>query len=220
MPTVGSVTSPTSRVRDATDQIIDIDNCNWLGGQAVADETDAPGFSEAGYANITTSDDIVHGQVKQSANFAFVRVYYSGHEVPFYQPLLSLEMLERVLAGTDVETGLVSVAGGAGNGTTYSNSTTAYKTTGTALSTFREGNSTVQFEVLPSSATYNTTTGAPNPVLNGTAAASEKRSLKQKGSDRMMMKKKKSQLRRGISKPSWGKNMKRMGYGGQQMTWN
>lgn len=46
-----------------------------------------------------------------------------------------------------------------------------YKTVGTAESTYREGNSTVQFAVLPTNATYNTTTNAPNPVLNGTAGA-------------------------------------------------
>lgn len=133
------------------------DNCNWLGGEVVAAKTNAPGFSTAGYADIVTSDSVVHGQVKQSANFAFSRVYYSGHEVPFYQPLLALEMFERVLAGTDVATGTTAV-------------TSNYTTVGTAESTFREGNATVQWDVLDPDATYNTTTGAPNPAAsNGTA---------------------------------------------------
>jgi len=137
------------------------DNCNWLGGQAVALEIDAPGFTSAGYTDILTSDAIVHGQVKQAGNYAFARVYYSGHEVPFYQPLLALELFERVIAGKDVATGLYTV-GGAGNYT---------RTLGPAESTFREGNATVQFTEVPTSATYNVTTGAPNPVasLNGTA---------------------------------------------------
>lgn len=56
-------------------------NCNWLGGQAVAEEIDAAGFTCAGYANISTSDHVVHGQVKQAGKFAFVRIYESGHEV-------------------------------------------------------------------------------------------------------------------------------------------
>lgn len=142
-----------------------IDNCNWLGGQAVAEEIDAPGYSSAGYTDIITSDAIVHGQVKQSANYAFARVYYSGHEVPFYQPLLSLEMFERVIAGKDVATGTSTVG-----------STNYTGTVGTATSTFREGNATVQFEVVSTAATYNTTTGAPNPVANGTTAAVEARS--------------------------------------------
>jgi len=37
--------------------------------------------------------------VKQSGHFAFVRIYESGHEVPFYQPLASLEMFERAICG-------------------------------------------------------------------------------------------------------------------------
>ena len=41
-------------------------NCNWLGGEVVSEMIGAPGFSSAGYANITTSDGVVHGQVKQS----------------------------------------------------------------------------------------------------------------------------------------------------------
>ncbi|KAF2206958.1 hypothetical protein CERZMDRAFT_52089 [Cercospora zeae-maydis SCOH1-5] len=132
-------------------------NCNWLGGQAIADQIDAPGFSSAGYENVTTSDDIVHGQVKQSDNFAFVRVYESGHEVPFYQPVLSLEMFERAIHGKDVARG--------------EKAWKQYRTGGPAESTYREGNGTVQFAVLPTNATYNTTTNAPNPIngTNGTA---------------------------------------------------
>ncbi|PYI36265.1 serine carboxypeptidase [Aspergillus indologenus CBS 114.80] len=127
-------------------------NCNWLGGQAVAAEVGAPGFAAAGYTNITTSDGVVHGQVRQAGRFAFVRVYESGHEVPFYQPLLALEMFERVISGKDVATGTVD-SGAEG-----------YKTVGSVKSTYREGNGTVQWEVLDSLATYNTTTNKPNPV--------------------------------------------------------
>jgi len=50
-------------------------NCNWLGGEVVSNEIGAPGFAEAGYVNITTSDAIVHGQVRQSAAFSFARIY-------------------------------------------------------------------------------------------------------------------------------------------------
>ncbi|KXT05355.1 hypothetical protein AC578_11082 [Pseudocercospora eumusae] len=127
-------------------------NCNWLGGQQVSKNIQAPGFSSAGYANISTSDTLVHGQVKQSANFAFARVYESGHEVPFYQPLLALEMFERAISGKDIATGKESCLHSGG-----------YKTLGTAESTYREGNATVQTKVLPADATYNTTTNMPNP---------------------------------------------------------
>ncbi|PTU22269.1 hypothetical protein P175DRAFT_0521452 [Aspergillus ochraceoroseus IBT 24754] len=126
-------------------------NCNWLGGEAVSIEVGAPHFSSAGYTDIITSDGIVHGQVRQSGRFAFVRVYESGHEVPFYQPVLALELLERVIYGKDVATGKLSVRPG-------------YQTIGTPKSTYREGNSTLQWEVTNSLATYNTTTNAPNPT--------------------------------------------------------
>ncbi|MDI1490505.1 MAG: hypothetical protein OHK93_001709 [Ramalina farinacea] len=131
-------------------------NCNWLGGQAVAAEIAAPRFSDAGYANISTSDGRVNGQVKQAGSFAFVRVYESGHEVPFYQPLLSLEMFERAIAGKDIATGTEMVSD-------------AYESVGTPSSTFREGNATIQFSVLGVDATYDPVTGAP--AGNGSAAA-------------------------------------------------
>ena len=124
-------------------------NCNWLGGQAVAEEINAAGFATAGYTDLITSDGIVHGQVKQAGKFSFTRIYYSGHEVPFYQPLASLEFFERVIMGKDVATGQVTVDD-------------SYSTTGTPTTDFREGNATVQFQILPANATYNTTTGAPN----------------------------------------------------------
>lgn len=56
-----------------------------IGGEAVAAEIDAQGWSNAGYENFTTSDGEVHGAVKQSGKYSFVRVYDSGHQVPFYK---------------------------------------------------------------------------------------------------------------------------------------
>jgi len=147
---------------------------NWLGGEAVAEEIDAKGFSTAGYVNITTSDNIAHGQVKQSGRFSFVRIYESGHEVPYYQPVVALSMFERAIASTDIATGAKKIR-------------QSYRTAGSARSTYREGNATVQFEVLSEGATYNTSTNAPNPVVSATdkakASASKagrkgKRSLK------------------------------------------
>lgn len=127
-------------------------NCNWLGGEAVSKEINSTGFSTAGYVNISTSDNVVHGQVKQAGAFSFVRIYESGHEVPFYQPLASLEIFERAISGVDIATGTVKPEA-------------CYQTIGSTDSTYREGNATVQTEVLPTNATYNTTTNAPNMVL-------------------------------------------------------
>jgi hypothetical protein len=38
-----------------------------------------------------------------------------------------------------------------------------YKTEGTPTSTYREGNTTIQFEVTPSNSTYNTASNVPDP---------------------------------------------------------
>ena len=65
-------------------------NCNWFGGEAVSEEVGQPGFATAGYVNISTSDMIVHGQVKQSGAFSFLRIYDSGHEVPFVRTSVRL----------------------------------------------------------------------------------------------------------------------------------
>jgi hypothetical protein len=139
-------------------------NCNWLGGQVVAKEINAPGFEDAGFVNITTSDGIVHGQVKQSDLYSFVRIYESGHEVPFYQPLAALELFERALARRDIATGEDDV--------TCSGS---YKTVGTPTSDYREGNSTIVLEVLPSNATYNTALNGPDPVPTWSATPAKRK---------------------------------------------
>lgn len=107
--------------------------CNWLGIEVVAERIDPPGFSDAGYTNMTTPDGIVHGQVKQAGAFTFVRMFNAGHVVPHDQPLASLEMFRRVLAGKDIASGTINVIGGS-----------SYKTIGSKRSTYREGNSTVQ----------------------------------------------------------------------------
>ncbi|RAL58429.1 hypothetical protein DID88_005134 [Monilinia fructigena] len=84
-------------------------NCNWLGGEVIADLINAPNYALAGYTNITTSDSIVHGQVKQSGLFSFSRVYEAGHLVPFFQPLAALEIFERVIGRKDIQTGTIDI---------------------------------------------------------------------------------------------------------------
>jgi len=143
-------------------------NCNWLGGQVVASMIHATGYSTAGFTNISTSDNIVHGQVKQSGLFSFLRIYESGHEVPFYQPLAALEIFERALKQVDIATGKETCRKGC-------------KTVGTAASTYREGNGTVQFGVTPANATYNTRLNAPDAKPTWSAAASGlRRSLRKR----------------------------------------
>lgn len=134
-------------------------NCNWLGGEVVAREVGQNGFEQAGYTDLQTSDGIVHGQVKQAGNFSFTRFYQSGHEVPFYKPLAALELLQRVLNGTDIATGQQQVD-------------SDYRTSGPAQSTYREGNATVQYDVLDPQTTYNHTLNAPNASNNTTSTNS------------------------------------------------
>ncbi|KAF2020524.1 alpha/beta-hydrolase [Aaosphaeria arxii CBS 175.79] len=137
-------------------------NCNWMGGQAAAAKVAAPGYESAGFVNLTTSDGIVHGQVRQSGLFSFLRIYEAGHEVPFYQPLASLEIFKRALARLDIATGLVKIEG----------ENLGYRTVGCPTSDYREGNGTVQWEVTPKNATYNTKLNAPDLVPTWAPAAS------------------------------------------------
>jgi len=139
-------------------------NCNWLGGEVVAAEIAAPGFASAGYQNISTSDGVVNGVVKQSGNYAFLRIYYSGHEVPFYQPVLALEMFERAINRKDIATGKQHICHDGLEGLLFCAGAPMYKTVGPAKSTFREGNGTFVFVELPDTATYNTTTHRPNAI--------------------------------------------------------
>lgn len=81
--------------------------------------------------------------------FACSRIYDAGHEVPFYQPLVALELFTRSINGLDIETGKVKVD-------------EAYRTKGTKKSEYRQGNATMVWNILPWNATYNTTTGRPN----------------------------------------------------------
>ncbi|KAK4504685.1 hypothetical protein PRZ48_002646 [Zasmidium cellare] len=126
--------------------------CNWLGGEVIAAHHNIPSFPRAGYTNLTTPDHIPHGQVKQSSNFAFARIYESGHEVPFYQPLAALEMFSRAIHNKDIATGEVDISKGCG-----------YLSKGTVKSEYREGNATIQTKVVKEGTTYNTTANEPDP---------------------------------------------------------
>ena len=128
-------------------------NCNWLGGEAVAGQINAPGFSAAGYQNLTTSDNRVHGVVKQAGKFSFVRVYDSGHSVPFYQPLAALTMFSRLITGRDIATGLRVVGSN-------------YASVGPSRSTYHNGGSTIQQDVVDESCVYDTQTNTPGNCSN------------------------------------------------------
>ncbi len=109
--------------------------------------------------------------MKQAGKFAFSRIYESGHEVPFYQPLAALEIFERAINGKDIATGTVTPG-------------PDYLTEGTAESTYREGNSTIQFEVLPTNSTYDTATNEPEKRGELKLKRSAERMLRHVGNNR------------------------------------
>lgn len=61
--------------------------CNWFGGEAVSlavNYTHAEAFRAAGYAPFLI-DEVEYGAVREQGNFSFVRIYESGHQVPYFQ---------------------------------------------------------------------------------------------------------------------------------------
>ncbi|MCJ1474854.1 hypothetical protein MMC13_003514 [Lambiella insularis] len=101
--------------------------CNWFGGQAISlalNFTHKAEFAAAGYAPFMV-DGKEYGEVRQYGNFSFLRMYESGHEVPFYQPEASLAMFRRVLDNKVLADGSELV-------------TPTYSTNGTATATHTE----------------------------------------------------------------------------------
>jgi len=81
--------------------------CNWLGNLAWTDELEWPGqkaYAKAPLEDLTlAADGSKIGAVKSSGNFTFMRLHAGGHMVPHDQPLASLDMVNRWLAGEWVE---------------------------------------------------------------------------------------------------------------------
>lgn len=101
--------------------------CNWYGGQAVSlavNYTHSTEFRSAGYEPFVLNG-AEYGEVRQSGNFSFLRIYEAGHEVPFYQPEASLALFARVLGNLDLATGGVALTG-------------TYESNGTANATHSE----------------------------------------------------------------------------------
>lgn len=132
---------------------------NWLGGEAVYNSISVPGYPTPGYVDISTADLIVHGQAKQSGIFTFARIYDSGHEVPYYQPLTALAIFKRAINGYDIATGQTQVS-------------RYYITAGPTESTYREGNSTVLFELTESGRQEVVNASTYDDVVEGESAPS------------------------------------------------
>ncbi|KAG8871518.1 hypothetical protein FRB98_000717 [Tulasnella sp. 332] len=75
--------------------------CNWVGGLALTREMEwygKPRFNTAHFKDVRISGAGHVGEVINVDNFSFLRVFQAGHEVPFYQPVASLEFLKQVIA--------------------------------------------------------------------------------------------------------------------------
>jgi carboxypeptidase C (cathepsin A) len=121
--------------------------CNWLGGEAVSlvvNYTHSTEFGAAGYTPFEV-DGTEYGAVRQYGNFSFLRIYNSGHLVPWYQPKAALEMFRRVLTGKALANGTTDV-------------TASYGISGDASATHTEGGSTAS--ATGSTSSRRTTTSA------------------------------------------------------------
>ncbi|EXJ58404.1 carboxypeptidase D [Cladophialophora yegresii CBS 114405] len=99
--------------------------CNWFGGEAVSLATQyehSAEFKKAGYVPFVV-DGVEYGETREYGNFSFTRIYESGHEVPYYQPIASLGFFTRAINGLDIATGTMPVNGSQG-GTSGSPSAT------------------------------------------------------------------------------------------------
>lgn len=85
--------------------------CNWFGGEAVslaAQYTHTAEFNAAGYVPMVV-DGVEYGETREYGNFSFTRIYESGHEVPYYQPIAALQLFNRTVFGWDTATGTKKV---------------------------------------------------------------------------------------------------------------
>ncbi|OCK74270.1 putative carboxypeptidase S1 [Lepidopterella palustris CBS 459.81] len=82
--------------------------CNWFGGQAVSlavNYTHSAEFAAAGYEPMKVNG-VEYGEVRQYGNFSFLRIYESGHLVPYYQPVAALALFNRTINHLNIADGL------------------------------------------------------------------------------------------------------------------
>ena len=68
--------------------------CNWFGVLGVADQVAFPGHDSFAAKPLKpyAVDGKPAGTFKTQDNLSFLRVFAAGHEVPFYQPELALQV--------------------------------------------------------------------------------------------------------------------------------
>lgn len=85
--------------------------CNWYGGRAISEAlnyTHSEEFRASGYVPMMV-DGVEYGETREYGNFSFTRIYQSGHEVPYYQPIAALQFFNRTLNGWDMATGMKKI---------------------------------------------------------------------------------------------------------------
>lgn len=126
--------------------------CNWFGGQAISlqiNYTNSAEFRASSYVPFVV-DGTEYGEVRQYGNFSFLRMYESGHEVPYYQPLASLASFERALGHLVIADGSQPVSA-------------TYSTNGTANATHTES-----FVPLPSTTSMSSMMSSSSPRATAT----------------------------------------------------
>ncbi|KAL1639179.1 hypothetical protein SLS58_008147 [Diplodia intermedia] len=73
--------------------------CNWMGNYDVAQVVEFDGQSEFRAASLEpyTVGGTEGGTFKTVDNFSFLRVFEAGHEVPYYQPELALQVFKQTM---------------------------------------------------------------------------------------------------------------------------
>jgi len=73
--------------------------CNWFGGLAVANAITYSGsstFNSKAVTNYTVSG-VAGGTFKTVGNLSWLRVFGAGHEVPYYQPEVALQVFKQTM---------------------------------------------------------------------------------------------------------------------------
>ncbi|KAL3447813.1 Alpha/Beta hydrolase protein [Aspergillus insuetus] len=78
--------------------------CNWLGFKETADKVSFDGHNE--FASKKLVDYTVKGEKKGTYktvnNLSYLRVFEAGHEVPYYQPEISLQAFKQTMQGKPI----------------------------------------------------------------------------------------------------------------------
>lgn len=75
--------------------------CNWYGALATANEVDYDGSATFKSADLKpySVNGKEMGTFKTEGKLSFLRVYGAGHEVPYYQPEVALQVFEQTMKG-------------------------------------------------------------------------------------------------------------------------